>query len=769
MDSQNDDLSAIGASLHDFLAQSVSALEAWIFQLVNRAAVPPNQPYRFLYPFETEDAAHFHGRDAAVEALYQAVLHDRLTVLHGRSGIGKTSLLNAGLIPRMIHDGRLPLYARAYDDPVHFVKCAVAPPALEPWPESLFSLSLHEFLGLVCAHLGHGTQELVVILDQFEEFLAFWPTREQRRPFIDALAKCSEDTALPLRLVISLRSGYYADLAKFQGQIPTIFSNTYRLAALTRQEALLAITEPVDNVAGPVAYAPALLDVLLDDLSGGGPVLYRSLSLGSARGGTIEGIEPVHIQIVCTRLFEGLDETETAESGESTAPANSTSDGDEAIEAFGSAAVVDTESVISLAAYHRMGGAQRLLETYLYDVLDRLPERDAVVARQVLKELVSSQGTKRVLSAEALAARVGVEGAHLTAVLSLLMGPRLVRQQDFAGQVRYELAHEYLIEDLREWFDLSELESKQAEELLMQEVAIYRVLGSAVPQGRLRALGGHRERFRGLDERAWEHLLRVVLETEFPGEDWVAIAGEISEKLLVASLADSRDDIRRAALRRLGVMWELPAVSQLADEDVEAREAAARALEDLGDQRAVQPLITALQDENSVMRQLAAERLGELGDAEAVGPLIIALRDEEGAVRWRAVEALGKIGDYRAIESLIGALQDEDSAVRWSAAWALCELGGPVVEPLTVALQDGSSAIRQSVARSLGMIGDPRAVEALIAALQDQDSSVRRLAAWALHQIDDPRAVQPLIAALRDEDEDVRWSALEALVNIRVS
>jgi HEAT repeat protein len=443
---------------------------------------------------------------------------------------------------------------------------------------------------------------------------------------------------------------------------------------------------------------------------------------------------PAQLQIICTHLYEGL---------------------------------MQGERRITLEAYEEAGRAAGILNRFLYRVLDALPQRDASIAVDVLKALVSSVGTRRVLSADALAARVGVDRKTLHNVLISLVDARLLRQEVVAGEAFYELTHEYLVEELRPWFDLPDIAFKQAEEFIMRQLVSFRVYGTAVPQDQLILLYGYRERFVRLSEEAWEHLLRVVLQTEFPGEDWTKLASEMSERLLLVSLSDSRGDIRRAALKRLGAVWELPEVSQLADEDAAVRETALKALERLGDPRRVEPLIAALSDGDATVRQAAAESLGEIGDARAVEPLVVALHDQESAVRWRAVEALAKIGDARAVEPLIVALRDRDSAVRWSAAWALCEIGPPAVEPLTVALLDKDCTVRQSAARSLGKLGDARAVEPLIAALKEEDSTVRRLSAWALCQIGDPRAIQPLVAALRDEDKDVRWTALEALVNIR--
>jgi len=78
-------------------------------------------------------------------------------------------------------------------------------------------------------------------------------------------------------------------------------------------------------------------------------------------------------------------------------------------------------------------------------------------------------------------------------------------------------------------------------------------------------------------------------------------------------------------------------------------------------------------DARSIRRD-AARALGELEDPRAVEPLIAALKDESFSVRKAAAEALGKIGDTRAVEPLSAALKDKDSDVRKAAAEALVSL-----------------------------------------------------------------------------------------------
>ena len=110
--------------------------------------------------------------------------------------------------------------------------------------------------------------------------------------------------------------------------------------------------------------------------------------------------------------------------------------------------------------------------------------------------------------------------------------------------------------------------------------------------------------------------------------------------------------------------------------DVDIREAAAFALERIGDVRAVEPLIATLKDTYTSVRHAAVDALVKIG-APAVKPLIAALRDSDKNVRYLAVNALCKLGDARAVEPLTAALKDSDKDVRYAAVDALGKIGAP--------------------------------------------------------------------------------------------
>lgn len=139
--------------------------------------------------------------------------------------------------------------------------------------------------------------------------------------------------------------------------------------------------------------------------------------------------------------------------------------------------------------------------------------------------------------------------------------------------------------------------------------------------------------------------------------------------------------------------------------------------------RDVEGLIEALgYKKNKKVRRNAARALGQIGDPRAVEPLSAALKDKEHDVVRAAVGALGQIGPC-AVRSLIAALKHERQWVREAAVKQLAEIGTPATKQLFSALKSKEIRVRAGAARALGEIGDPGAVEPLVASLEDLRSA----------------------------------------------
>ena len=75
-------------------------------------AIDPQNPWLGLASFTEETRAYFHGRDEEVAELGRRVQRKLLTILFGQSGLGKTSILRAGIVPRLRPEGYCPVYVR---------------------------------------------------------------------------------------------------------------------------------------------------------------------------------------------------------------------------------------------------------------------------------------------------------------------------------------------------------------------------------------------------------------------------------------------------------------------------------------------------------------------------------------------------------------------------------------------------------------------------------------------------------------------------------
>jgi len=75
--------------------------ESTLPQSLSGPAVDPDHPWLGLHPFAEENHRYFFGRTAEVRDIFLRVRENPLTVLYGQSGLGKTSLLRAGLIPKL--------------------------------------------------------------------------------------------------------------------------------------------------------------------------------------------------------------------------------------------------------------------------------------------------------------------------------------------------------------------------------------------------------------------------------------------------------------------------------------------------------------------------------------------------------------------------------------------------------------------------------------------------------------------------------------------
>jgi HEAT repeat protein len=169
-------------------------------------------------------------------------------------------------------------------------------------------------------------------------------------------------------------------------------------------------------------------------------------------------------------------------------------------------------------------------------------------------------------------------------------------------------------------------------------------------------------------------------------------------------------------------------------------------------------------DRDHAVHQLATRALEQIGDQRAVEALLLVLQDKEDTGQnywgmcWTAIRALGQIGDQRAVEALLRILHDRNElALHEAAIEALGQIGTPsAVDHLLEVLCDKDYSeerrfyVRAQAVEALGQIGDQRATDALLAELSDKDWYIRRTAAMSLGHIGTQQTARRLLEAVQE-------------------
>jgi hypothetical protein len=446
-------LEALTEQLEARKTARVCPLAAVPLQPAEVPSVPlPERPYKLLDYYEPKDVAIFFGRWEETQRLTSLIHAHRLVLLYGASGVGKTSLLLAGAVPRL--ENAVPpyetIYVRTLEDPTFVIRRTIRrriPEADLPEQGNLV-----DFLNAATRALD---RTLVIILDQSEEFFIRL-SPEFRMAFIAELGALYDAHDVPVKVVLSLREDWLASMNEIRRRIPEVFYVDMRLLPLTRDQARQATTAPVERLG--VSYEPVLVEHLLDELAS------EASPAGVSRPGTAQAaVMPPQLQIVCSALYDGLPRGERR---------------------------------ITLAVYEQLGSARGMLQKYLDNELARLESDERKLARDALEELVTSQRTKAVKTAAELALALKVDISDLESVLEKLVRARLLRPVERAEATgrAYELAHEYLIAEIA--LSPEAMTRKETEELIQQEVKNWQRFGTLVAADKLALIDRNRDALR---------------------------------------------------------------------------------------------------------------------------------------------------------------------------------------------------------------------------------------------------------------------------------
>ena len=245
-----------------------------------------DNPYFGLEFYDEQYGAWFFGRETESDKVAANLQAARLTVLHAESGVGKSSLLRAGVAWRM---GRLAEDRAARHRPVRFVPVVFSYWKGDPVADlaGAIGTAIKPYLGerppprLPTDQLDAAIEEtsgalntsLLIMLDQFEEYFLYRSREPVPERFADQLARCVTRTDLRANFLIALREDAYAGLGDlFKGRIANVYGNYLHIDYLDRTSAEQAIREPLAvynaqrDVTEHVTLQPDLVQTVLNEL-----------------------------------------------------------------------------------------------------------------------------------------------------------------------------------------------------------------------------------------------------------------------------------------------------------------------------------------------------------------------------------------------------------------------------------------------------------------------------------------------------------------------
>jgi len=236
------------SAAHDALAGEMSTSQVERFDIT--VGHSSRCPYKGLAAYQPEDAASFFGREALIDELVRRLQRDRVLVVGGPSGSGKSSLVRAGLIPALSagalsgSENWRPVLFTPGRDPLVELHYRVA----ASLPSGRASVSIEDLLArpTLARHLGESSEAqspLLLCIDQFEELFTL-ATERQRNGFIAALSAMTDPADSKVHLVIAVRADFYAACAQVPWLAQCITDNQVLVGPMMRSELRRAIGEP---------------------------------------------------------------------------------------------------------------------------------------------------------------------------------------------------------------------------------------------------------------------------------------------------------------------------------------------------------------------------------------------------------------------------------------------------------------------------------------------------------------------------------------------
>lgn len=442
-------------------------------------------PYKGLIPYSAEDAAYFFGREQEQNIITANLLSERLTLLYGASGVGKSSVLRAGVEHHLkqlarqniknsskpnVKDSGKPKYVVAVfndwrdSDPLQSLLKKVGDAVRQTLEGQTVapvgpSLTLSEAL-LEWARRAKG--QLLIILDQFEEYFLYHQNEDGPGTFATEFPNVVNNPALPVNFIVSFREDALAKLDFFKVRMPGLFGNFLRIDHLSREGGEAAIKGPLERynqqiknngLSQAVSFEEVgieedLVSEVLKQVKVGEKLIGEGglggIEKQAEQAGSRWQIETPYLQLVMTRIWEE-EEARLKAQQQKQEPKKS-----------------EQKQVLTLRSQTLtdLRGAKHIVQTHLDTIMQGLPKQERDLGAKIFNHLVTPSGTKIAQTVPDLAHYVELspaKEAQLAKMMEWLSSgdkrifrvlPPPAHQKD---SPRYEVFHDVLAQAILDW------------------------------------------------------------------------------------------------------------------------------------------------------------------------------------------------------------------------------------------------------------------------------------------------------------------------------
>lgn len=387
-------------------------------------------PYPGLEAFTAENRHFFFGRANDTQLLISNLYASPLTVVYGSSGVGKTSVILAGVVPEVEREGDAAILVhRTWQDAARSRSLGARLARQIGTALGEAPIDADAPLDVIAERLAaRWRRPIFLVFDQFEEYFLYNEASDDADSLDGELARLINRRDLDVNVMIVLREDSLAALDRFRHRIPTLLNNLYRLEHLTSDEARDAIEKPLAELAArvdptlelPTAFEAGLSTAVLDDLT--------ALNRGDGSSAMMRDearVELPFLQVVLERLW--LLECRAR------------------------------SPIVRRATFSSAGGARGIVRERIQEALDRIDPGEREIVATALRHLVTPSGAKIALTLADLAGYAQVDETKVEGVVRRLVAgdARVLRRVPHpsgdAALTKYEIYHDALGAPLQAW------------------------------------------------------------------------------------------------------------------------------------------------------------------------------------------------------------------------------------------------------------------------------------------------------------------------------